>query len=57
MSVEMQSFQFVGKFAVIMESNAPDYADATEDERLFGAWIADGTTGLMPNGDDPYLIQ
>jgi hypothetical protein len=47
----------VGKFAVIMENDAPAYADATEAERLVGCWLADETTGLMPDGSDPYLIQ
>lgn len=56
-AVVCQSYQFVGKFAVIMANDAPDYADATEEERLNGCWLADEATGLMPNGDEPYLIQ
>jgi hypothetical protein len=55
--VELQSFDMVGKFAVIMANDAPDYDDATEAERLVGCWLADETTGLMPDGSDPYLIQ
>lgn len=55
--VEMQSFQFVGKFAIIMANDAPQYADATETERLTGCWLADETTGLMPDGSAPNLLQ
>jgi hypothetical protein len=55
--IEMQSYQFVGKFAIIMSNDAPTYADATEVERVTGAWMADESTDLMPNGDDPYLFQ
>ena len=55
--VEMQSFQFIGKFAIIMANDAPDYAAATDDDRESGCWFADEATDLMPNGDEPYLIQ
>lgn len=55
-SVEMQSYQFEGKFAIIMANDAPQYADATEEERLSGCWIAENT-GLMPDGTEPYLLQ
>jgi hypothetical protein len=55
--VELQSFDMQGKFAVIMANDAPAYADATEEERLVGCWLADEATGLMPDGSDPYLIQ
>lgn len=53
---ELQSYSFFGKFAVIMENDAPDYVDATASERLNGCWIAENT-GLMPDGSDPYLLQ
>lgn len=55
--VELQSFQFVGKFAFIMANDAPNYATATPQQRLSGCWFADDATGLMPNGDEPYLLQ
>jgi hypothetical protein len=54
--VEMQSFQFVGKFAIIMANDAPDYATATEAEKESGCWIAENN-GLMPDGSEPYLIH
>lgn len=56
LQVEMQSYQYVGKFAIIMENTAPDYATATAEEKLSGCWIAENT-GLMPDGSDPYLLQ
>lgn len=55
--LKLQSYRFLGRFAVILPADAPDYADATEVERENGCWMADETTGLMPNGDAPYLIQ
>ena len=57
LSVVLQSFAFVGKFAIIMANDAPSYADATEEEKLEGCWLADDETGLMPAGSDPYLLQ
>lgn len=54
--VELQSYNYVGKFAIIMANDAPVYADATDEERLSGCWIAENT-GLMPDGSDPYLLQ
>lgn len=56
--VELQSFAYSGRFGFIMPSTATDdYATATADEIATGCYIADETTGLMPNGDEPYLIQ
>jgi hypothetical protein len=55
--VVLQTSEQAGRFAIIMANDAPDYADATAEERLSGCWLADDLTGLMPNGDDPYLIQ
>jgi hypothetical protein len=55
--VELQSYRFVGKFAVIMANDAPSYADATDAEKLNGCWFADDATGKMPDGSEPYLLQ
>jgi len=44
------------RYGIIMENDAPVYGDATEAERASGCWLADETTGLMPNGDQPYLL-
>jgi len=56
LKVELQSYQLVGKFAIIMVNDAPDYAGATEAERLDGCWLSENT-GVMPDGSDPYLLQ
>jgi hypothetical protein len=56
--VELQSFFFIGRFGFIMPATATDdYATATDEEKATGCYIADHTTGLLPGGDDPYLIQ
>jgi hypothetical protein len=56
--VELQSYFFIGRFGFIMPSTATDdYASATDDEKATGLYLADETTGLMPGGDEPYLIQ
>lgn len=56
--VELQSYFFLGRFGFIMPSTATDnYASATDQEKATGLYIADDTTGRMPGGDDPYLIQ
>lgn len=57
LSVMMQSFAFIGKFAIIMANDAPNYADATDEEKLEGCWLADDATGKMPDGSEPYLLQ
>ena len=56
LKVELQSFQFVGRFAFIMENDSPIYADATEEQRFEACFFAD-EEGRMPNGDDGYLLQ
>lgn len=53
--VEAQESPYIGKFAVIMANDAPDYADATADERIEGCWFAEND-GTMPDGSDPYLF-
>lgn len=56
LKLELQSYAFVGKFAIIMENSAPDYATATDAEKLSGCWIAENTE-VMPDGTEPYLFQ
>ena len=41
---------------IIAPSGQADYGNSTPAERLQYGWIADSGTGLMPNGDDPYLV-
>jgi hypothetical protein len=54
--VEAQQSPYEGKFAVIMADGTDDYEDVPEDERDPGCWLADGVTGLMPDGTEPYLL-
>jgi hypothetical protein len=57
MRLKFQSYRFLGRFAVIMPTAAPDYDAATPEEQASGCWMAEATTECMPNGDDPYLLQ
>lgn len=56
-SAKLQSYTFTGKFAIIMDNSAPDYASATDEEKLNGCWLADDVTDLMPDGSEPYQLQ
>ena len=53
--LDLQTYQYVGRFAYYMEDGSPDYADATEGERAFGAWYADANGEV--DGDEGYLYQ
>ncbi|VDC31430.1 hypothetical protein [Pseudogemmobacter humi] len=55
--LKLQSSRFIGRFAIIMAADAPDYAAASEAQRARGCWMALESTGRMPNGDEPYLLQ
>lgn len=50
---DLQSFEFQGRFWRWMADDAPDYGDATEEERENGAWFADDD-GLMSDGTIGY---
>jgi hypothetical protein len=56
MLAELQSYQFVGKFAIIMANDTADYAEISDADRLRGCWLSDDD-GLMPDGTDGYLLQ
>lgn len=54
---DMQSSIFIGgKFAFYMANDAPTYTNATEVERLNGAWYADDDW-LLPDGSAGYTYQ
>lgn len=55
-TLELQQSPYVGKFAVIMADGTPTYDLVPEAEREPGCWMADGSTGLMPDGSEPYLL-
>lgn len=55
-AVDCQTYEFVGKFAVMMPNGSPDYAAATGAEKQDGAWFAN-ESGLMPDSSEGYLFQ
>lgn len=57
LALKFQSYRFIGRFAVILPAGTGDYDDATLTERATGCWLAEEATGLMTNGDEPYLLQ
>lgn len=55
-SLELTSSEFTGRFAFYMEDAAPTFANATDQEKKFGAWYADDD-GKFPDGTDGYQYQ
>jgi hypothetical protein len=54
---KLQSFEFLGtNFGRWMEEFAPDYLDATDEQKTQGGWWADDD-GFMSNGDEAYKWQ
>lgn len=53
--VELQRFEFNGRFAYITPDTYPVYGSATAAEREAGAFIVDATL-LFPDGTGPYRI-
>ena len=51
-----QSFNYDGKYGVIMENTAPVYGSATDAEKRNGAWFVNGSTLVFPDGASPYLF-
>jgi hypothetical protein len=56
LQLELSQFQAGKRYGKIMENSAPIYSEATEEQRANGCWLADDATGLMPNGDPPFLL-
>lgn len=54
--VELQRFEFSGRFGYITPNTYPVYGSATAEEKEAGAFIVDGTTLLFPDGTGPYRI-
>jgi len=52
----LQRFDFTGKYGIWMADDAPVYDDATDDEKLAGAWWSDAD-GKMGDGSDGYRWQ
>lgn len=55
--IEAEVFLFSGRFFFVEQNDAVSYANTPELDRTLGGFLADPITGLMPNGDPPYLIQ
>lgn len=53
--LNLQTYEFIGKFGVFMADDAPDYDAATEAERADGSWFADDD-GLI-DGVEGYVFQ
>lgn len=51
----VQNYEFIGRYAFIVENDYPDYDNASVDERETGGFISKDD-GTMPNGDDAYKI-
>lgn len=51
-----QSFVLFERPAFIMANDAPDFENATDEEKEKGYWLSDND-GLMPDGSPPYVIQ
>lgn len=54
--VTFESYQLVGRFGGITENTRPDYSASTDDQRLRGTYMVDGTTLLFPDGTGPYVM-
>lgn len=52
---EIWDTRIAGRFGGIAPNATPDYSLATDAEKNY-CFISDQVTGLMPNGDPPYLI-
>lgn len=52
-ALDLQTYELIGRFGGWMADDAPDYVDATEEQRAEGAWWADDD-GLMPDGTQGY---
>lgn len=54
--VELQRFEFSGRFGFITPDTYPVFGSATDAEKEAGAWIVDEGTLLFPDGTGPYRI-
>ena len=54
--LNLQTFEFLGRFGRYMADASPDYDDATEAEREVGAWRA-ADDGLLPDNSEGYQYQ
>lgn len=54
--LDLQTYEYVGRFAVYMADDAPNFDAATDDEKSFGGWFA-GDDSKMDDGTEGYRYQ
>lgn len=54
--VELQRFEFSGRFGYITPDSYPVYGSASTAEKEAGAWAVDESTLVFPDGTGPYRI-
>lgn len=54
--LDLQTYEYVGRFAVYMADGSPDFENATEAERQSGGWFSDDN-GKLADGSDGYRYQ
>ena len=54
--LNLQTYEYVGRFAIMLADDAPDFVDATDEERENGFWFCDDD-GKMPDGSEGYQFQ
>lgn len=54
--IDLQTYDYVGFFGCWMADDAPDWADATDEDKAAGGWWA-GDDGLMPDGSPGTFWQ
>lgn len=56
-TLELLEYEFTGRFAFYMESAAPTFASATEQEKKSGAWYSNDDGTMPGDGTDGYQYQ
>lgn len=51
-----QVFGFVQRYSFIMDNDAPDYDEATDEQKNAGMWISENEAPYFPDGSDAYRI-
>tara|TARA_R110000751_G_C13772644_1_gene480303 strand:+ start:177 stop:1964 length:1788 start_codon:yes stop_codon:yes gene_type:complete len=55
-ALNLQTYEFVGRFGRYMAADAPDYDNATDAEKAIGSWYS-GADGLLSAGEKGYQYQ
>lgn len=54
--LNLQTYEFIGRFGVYQDTGAPDYDAATEVQKASGGWYADAN-GLLSDDSEGYKYQ